>query len=203
MLKLGLTGGIASGKSLAAAEFARLGAPLVDADVLAHELTAPDTAGLAQMVAEFGAQILDAQDQLDRPRLRRRLFADAALRVRVEAILHPLVIRRLKDRLATFKGAYAVAVIPLLAENPQARTLVDRVLVLDCDESVQIARLMSRDGTSAETARCMLSAQAGRQRRLAAGDDILTNSGGTAELYDSVQKLHGLYLDIARHLAQS
>ncbi|HVC38254.1 MAG TPA: dephospho-CoA kinase [Gammaproteobacteria bacterium] len=202
MLKVGLTGGIASGKSTVAAEFAILGVPIVDADVLARELTSQGNPGLTQLVAELGEQILDSQGRLDRTRLRRRLFADAALRARVEAILHPLVVRRLKDSLAAFKAPYAVAVIPLLVENPQARALVDRVLVLDCPVSSQLARLMSRDGESAESAQAMLSAQADRQRRLAAGDDILTNNGGAAELSDCVHKLHGLYLDIAKHPTQ-
>ncbi len=202
MLKVGLTGGIASGKSTAAAEFARLGVPVVDADVLARQLTSPGNPGLTQLVAELGEQILDSQGRLDRTRLRRRLFADAALRARVEGILHPLILRRLKDSLAAFKAAYAVAVIPLLVENPQARMLVDRVLVLDCPESIQMARLMSRDGESVESAQAMLSAQATRQQRLASGDDILTNNGGAAELSDCVHKLHRLYLDIAKHPIQ-
>lgn len=199
MFKVGLTGGIASGKSTAAAEFARLGVPVVDADVLARELTSPGNPGLIQLIAELGEQILDSQGRLDRTRLRRRLFADAALRARVEGILHPLILRRLKDSLATFKAAYAVAVIPLLVENPQARVLVDRVLVVDCPEPVQLARLMSRDGESEASARAMLATQADRQRRLAAGDDILMNTGEQAELTASAGKLHALYLDIVRH----
>jgi len=202
MLKVGLTGGIASGKSMAAAEFTRLKVPVVDADALSRELTSAHSTGLERLVKELGEEILDAQGCLDRARLRRRLFTDAGVKAQVEAILHPLIVRRLEALLGALDTPYAVAVIPLLAENPQARVLVDRVLVLDCPESAQIARLMSRDGESAETARNMLAAQVGRQRRLAVGDDILTNSGGAAELYDSVQKLHGLYLDIAKHPAR-
>ncbi|MGH8377707.1 MAG: dephospho-CoA kinase [Gammaproteobacteria bacterium] len=199
MLRLGLTGGIASGKSAVAAEFARLGVPVADADVISRELTDPDAAGLKQLVAALGTQFLDAHGELDRVRLRRRLFADAALRMQVEGILHPLVISRLKDMLGRFQAPYALAVIPLLAENPEARTLVDRVLVVDCPESLQLARLMSRDGETAESARCMLEAQADRQRRLATGDDILMNTGGLAELTRFVAKLHQFYLDLAGH----
>lgn len=199
MLKVGLTGGIASGKSTVATEFARLGVPIVDADLLARECTAPGSPGLKQLVTALGEQILDSQGQLDRKGLRRRLIVDSALRMRVESILHPLVIQELKARLDAFKGSYAIAVIPLLAEYPQVRALVDRVLVLDCPESTQLARLMSRDGETAESAKAMLAMQAQRSRRLAAGDDILSNSSGITQLYDSVHELHGFYLDIAKH----
>ena len=202
MLKVGLTGGIACGKSTVAAEFARLGVSVVDADVLARKLTSPGGLGLKQLVTELGKQIMDSQGRLDRGHLRRRLFADAALRTRVEAILHPLVIHKLRDDLGSIKAPYAVAVIPLLAENSQARALVDRVLVVDCSESKQLSQIMSRDEESAESARAMMGAQADRQRRLSAGDDILNNDGGIAELIDSVHKLHELYLDIARHPTQ-
>ncbi len=197
MLKLGLTSGIASGKSTVAAEFARLGVPVVDADLLARELTASGSPGLNQLVATLGDKILDAHGQLDRARLRHRLFADTVLRAQVNRILHPLVIPRLKDVLDGFQAPYALAVIPLLAENPEARALVERVLVVDCPESLQITRLMSRDGESAESARSMLVAQADRQRRLAAGDDILMNTGGLPELRNSVARLHRFYLEFA------
>jgi len=202
MLKVGLTGGIASGKSTVAAEFARLGVPVVDADVVARELTAAGSPALKQLAAELGEHILDSNGRLDRPRLRRRLFADAALRARVERILHPLVIHKLSDALDAIKAPYAVVVVPLLVENPTARALVDRVLVVDCPEATQLSQLMSRDAGSSESARAMIGAQASRRQRLAAGDDILNNNGETAELRDSVYKLHELYLDIARHPTQ-
>ncbi|MGH8415144.1 MAG: dephospho-CoA kinase, partial [Gammaproteobacteria bacterium] len=188
MLRLGLTGGIASGKSTVAAEFARLGVPVADADVISRELTDPGAAGLKQLVAALGTQFLDTHGELDRVRLRQRLFADAVLRRQVERILHPLVIHQLTDMLGRFQAPYAIAVIPLLAENPEARGLVNRVLVVDCPESLQLARLMSRDGESRESAQAMLTAQADRQRRLAAGDDILMNTGGLAELTSSVAR---------------
>ncbi len=199
MLKVGLTGGIACGKSTVAAEFARLGVPVVDSDVLARELTSPDSQGLKQLVAALGEQILDPWGRLDRKGLRRRLFMDSALRKQVESILHPLVIDKLRDALDAIKAPYAVAVIPLLAENPQAQALVDRVLVVDCPEATQLAQLMSRDTESYEFAKAMLGVQAGRQQRLAAGDDILNNDSGLAELIGAVHKLHEHYLDIARH----
>jgi dephospho-CoA kinase len=197
MLKVGLTGGIASGKSEAATTFARLGAPLVDADAIARELTASGQPGLRQLVASLGEKILDPHGHLDRRRLRQQLFTDAALRARVEAILHPLVIQRLKTALGGFQAAYVIAVVPLLVEAPTVRVLVDRVLVVDCPESLQLARLMSRDGETEAAARAILAAQASRTRRLAAGDDILINSGNLDELTLGVARLHRFYLDIA------
>ena len=196
MLKVGLTGGIASGKSEAASAFARLGVPIADADAIARQLTAPGQPGLAQLVAALGETILDRHGHLDRPALRKQLFADAALRQRVEAILHPLVIQRLKASLDGFRSPYAVAVIPLLLEAPTARSLVDRVLIVDCPEPLQLARLMSRDGESGSHARALLATQASRTQRLAAGDDILINTGDLDELAAGVAQLHQLYLDI-------
>ena len=152
MLKVGLTGGIASGKSALAAEFTRLGVPVVDADTLSRELTAPGSPALTQLTALLGGPCLDSRGRLDRARLRRQLFGDANLRARVEALLHPLVIQRLRQALASCHASYAIAVIPLLVENPQARTLVDRVLVVDCPEPVQLARLMSRDESGSRIA---------------------------------------------------
>ncbi|MGE5625194.1 MAG: dephospho-CoA kinase [Bacillota bacterium] len=197
MLKVGLSGGIASGKSLVAAEFARLGVPVADADALAHELTAPGQPGLKALVHTLGEAILDPQGRLDRTRLRRQVFADPGLRLRLEKALHPLILKALGDRLAEFKAPYAVAVIPLLTEVPAARALVDRVLVVDAPEELQLSRLMSRDGGSESEARAILAAQASRTARLKAASDILLNAGDKGELTDAVQRLHGFYLDLA------
>lgn len=197
MLKVGLTGGIASGKSEAAAAFARLGTPVVDADAIARELTAPGQPGLKQLVSAFGKQILDGHGELDRRRLRQWLFADAALRNRVEGLLHPLIVQRLAAALDDCKAAYVIAVIPLLVESAAARTLVERVLVVDCPESLQLSRLMSRDRESESTAHAILAAQTSRAQRLAAGDDILINTGNLNELAAGVAGLHQLYTDIA------
>lgn len=203
MLRVGLTGGIASGKSEAAAAFAQLGVPVVDADAVARELTAPGAPGLAQLVAVLGAQILDRHGRLQRAALRRQLFADAAVRARVQAVLHPLIIRRMQAALEDCKTPYAMAVIPLLIEAPAARALVDRVLVVDCPEPLQLSRLMSRDSESEATAQAILATQASRTLRLAAGDDILINTGTRHELVAGVAELHQLYMDIAGPRAQS
>lgn len=199
MLKVGITGGVASGKSAAAAEFARLGVPIADADLIAHELTASGSPGLMALRTGLGDGILDAAGALDRARMRRQLFSDVALRRRVEAILHPLVIEALARQMAAAQGAYCMAVIPLLVENAAARALVDRVLVVDCPEQLQLARLMSRDGESESSACAMLAAQSNRARRLASGDDILVNAAGLAQLQAAVRRLHAFYLELAAH----
>jgi dephospho-CoA kinase len=197
MLKVGLTGGIASGKSLVAAEFAHLGVPVVDADVLSRELTAPGQSGLKALVQGLGQGILDAQGGLDRAALRQRLFTDPAVRTRVDRALHPLILEALKARLAAIWAPYAVAVIPLLAEVPASRALVDRVLVVDCPEGLQVNRLMSRDGETETEARAILAAQAPRDARLKAASDILLNAGDKAALTGAVVRLHGFYLELA------
>lgn len=197
MLIVGLTGGIASGKSLVAEAFARLGVPVADADAIAHEITAPGQPGLKALLKVLGAGILDAQGSLDRRALRARVFADAVLRREVEAALHPLILGALQARLAASRGPYALAVIPLLAEIPAARSLVHRVLLVDAPESLQVARLMSRDGETPIQARMILEAQASRAARLAIADDILLNASDPAALNAAVERLHGFYLELA------
>lgn len=197
MLKVGLTGGIASGKSRVEAAFARLGVPVADADAESRALTDPGQAGLAALLELLGPGILDTGGRLDRKALRGRLFGDAGLRRRVEQALHPLVLERLKARLQAFQAPYALAAIPLLVEVPATRVLVDRVLVVDCSEEIQLARLMSRDGETESQARAILAAQAPRAARRAAADDILLNEGDTAALDQAVGRLHGYYLELA------
>lgn len=197
MLKVGLTGGIASGKSQVASFFKSLGIHVSDADRISHTLTAPGRAGLAALVQALGQDILDAQGSLDRAALRRRIFAAPELRKRVEAILHPLVLEALGADLAAAPGPYAVAVIPLLVESTPSQALVDRVLVVDCPEELQLSRLMSRDGSTAAEARAILAAQASRAARLAMADDILSNAGDLAALAAAVKSLHGFYCELA------
>jgi dephospho-CoA kinase len=197
MLKVGLTGGIASGKTLVATEFAGLGVPVVDADALSHELTAVGQPGLKALVADLGDGILDRQGRLDRVALRRRLFADPGLRGRVERALHPLVLEALKARIATHHAPYVLAVIPLLVEVPAARALVDRVLLVDSPEALQITRLMSRDGETESQAHAVLAVQASRSERLQAASDILMNDDDAPALKKAVLRLHGFYLETA------
>jgi dephospho-CoA kinase len=197
-LKIGLTGGIASGKSAAAAAFARLGVPVIDADCIAREVVQPGEPALAALIDAFGEDILGQDGRLNRPRLRERMFADTETRARVENILHPAIGATLKARLADCCAPYCLAMVPLLVETGFERE-VDRVLVVDCSETQQLQRLMQRDGESEPHARRMLANQASRARRLASADDVIENVGSMAELEAKVGRLHQRYLQLAAH----
>jgi dephospho-CoA kinase len=192
VFKVGLTGGIGSGKSTVADQLAALGAGVIDADLLSHELTAPGTPTLARIGSAFSDCLLP-DGQLDRAALRARVFADAAARARLESILHPPIRALMLERAAGLTTPYAVLVIPLLFETGQ-QALMDRILVVDCPESVQIDRVCRRSGLSeAEVAR-IIAAQVPRAQRLAGADDIIDNSGGPQALGPQVERLHRCYL---------
>lgn len=193
---VGLTGGIASGKSAAADAFARRGVSVIDTDVLAREVVAPGSPGLAEVVDAFGESVLDTQGALDRRRLRERVFADAAALARLEAITHPRIEALVQERLASASGPYAMLVVPLLVEKGWQR-LVDRVLVVDAPVAVQRQRLMARDGIDAAAADAILARQASREERLAAADDVLDNAGDAAALDRGVERLHRRYRALA------
>ena len=197
---VGLSGGIGSGKSTAADSFAALGAAVVDTDVIAHELTAVGGAALPAIVAAFDGGVLLADGGLDRAAMRRLVFSDPAAKERLEAILHPLIRRASEDRsraAAESRAPYVLLVVPLLVEAGAFRPLVDRVLVVDCDESVQIARVMARSALSADEARAIMATQAARGLRLAAADDVLSNNGSRARLNAQIELLHARYLELA------
>jgi dephospho-CoA kinase len=197
MLRIGLTGGIASGKSTVANLFAARGVTVLDTDAIAREVVVPGSHALAALVAHLGGGILDRQGRLDRAELRRRIFADAQTRREVESILHPEILRELERQAANAPGPYQVFVIPLLVEAGLEH-LVDRVLVVDCPEGEQLRRLVARDGETREDALRMLEAQVTRERRLAAADDVIDNGGPAAELPARVAELDRLYRDLAR-----
>jgi dephospho-CoA kinase len=197
-LRIGLTGGIASGKSTVTQRFAELGIPVIDADIASRNVVEPGKPGLAQVVRRFGAEVLDATGRLDRQALRNRIFNDSNSRQALDAILHPLIRAEMEREAAEVQGAYLVMAIPLLVEGGTARQRVDRVLVVDADETLQIQRLQARDGSSAEQARAILASQATRAARLAAADDVLLNSGSVAELRQAVDRLHEQYLQLAQ-----
>ncbi len=196
MLKIGLTGGIASGKSAVADLLGEFGATIIDTDVIARDVVAPGEAGLAAVADAFGAGILGADGTLDRARLRKLVFADPAKRRQLEAILHPLIRARALAAAAAATGPYAVFVVPLLVET-DFRALVDRVLVVDCDPQTQIDRLTARDGIPVAEAQRMLAAQAGRDERLAAADDLIDNNGNRDAMRATVAALHAHYLELA------
>lgn len=201
-LRIGLTGGIASGKSTVTQRFAELGVPVIDADVASRKVVEPGTPGLAQVVERFGVGVL-ADGRLDRRALRNLIFNDSSQRQALDAILHPLIRAEMEREAAQARAPYVIMAIPLLVEGGTARQRVDRVLVVDADETLQIQRLQARDGSSEEQARAILAAQASRAARLSAADDVLLNSGSVAELRQAVDRLHAQYLQLAQTLSSS
>lgn len=191
--RIGLTGGIASGKSTVANLFAALGVSIVDTDLLSREVVAPGSPLLAEIGRHFGTQALQNDGSLDRAALRARVFANPAERQWLEQLTHP-AIRALTDaRCESATGAYVLVAIPLLVETAGEQRF-DRVLVVDCDPELQLARLQARDGTTREQATRMLAAQATREQRLAVADDVILNNGDLTSLRDQVEKLHRQYL---------
>jgi dephospho-CoA kinase len=192
-----LTGGIASGKSAVADDFAALGADVIDADLVSRDLVAPDSPALIEIVAAFGSNSLAADGTLDRRAMRERIFADTSARQRLEAILHPRVRATLRERATESKGPYVILVIPLLVESGRY-DWVDRVLVVDVSRETQHTRLLVRDNVTSKLADAMLDAQTSRERRLAVADDVILNDGTLAQLEVRVAKLHTNYLALAR-----
>lgn len=193
-----LTGGIASGKSAVTRRFEALGASVYDADLAAREVVKPGSEGLAAIVQAFGPGVLDAQGQLDRAAMRRRVFADDMARHTLEGITHPRVRRWLREHAEADRGPYCLLAIPLLAENIAHYRWVDRILAVDAPESVQLERLVRRDGIDETLARSMIARQASREQRLALADDVIVNGGEEATLDAAVGKLHERYLALAQ-----
>ena len=186
-----LTGGIASGKTAASDAFAALGVPIVDTDRIAREVVEPGSEGLAEVAAAFGAEILTG-GELDRAALRRRIFEDPDARRRLEAILHPRIAAEARSRLADLNSPYAILVVPLLIESGLF-TEADRVLVIDAPESLQLQRLIERDGVTRADAEAALAAQSTRDRRLARADDVIVNTGSLDALRREVERLDARY----------
>lgn len=193
---VGLTGGIGSGKSAAAVLFGELGAAVVDTDVIAHELTAPGGAAIELIRSAFGAEVIAPNGALDRAAMRRLAFAGTQAKARLEAILHPMIRAEADRRSAAARAPYVVLVIPLLVESGVNGNRVQRVVVVDCPEDVQVARVMSRSGLSAEEVRAIMAAQVGRAQRLAAADDVIDNGGDLTALRPQVEALHRRYLEM-------
>jgi dephospho-CoA kinase len=197
VFRIGLTGGIASGKSTVAGFFADLGVPILDSDQIARDVVEPGQPPLERLVERFGAGILTPDGHLDRPALRDIVFSDPKARADLEALTHPAIGAAMEARSETAGGPYQVLVIPLLVEKNLA-SHVDRVLVVDCDEALQIARLHSRDGSPRAQAEAILRAQAPREARLKAADDIIENNASIAAMRERVMALHPRYLELAQ-----
>ena len=197
---IAITGGVASGKSAAAAGFERLGRYVADADLAARAVVAAGQPALAEIAAQFAAGVLLPNGQLDRGRLREIVFADADARRRLEAITHPRIRLLLQVQCAGAPGPYALVAIPLLAEGGgrQNYPWLQRVLVVDAPASLQRSRLMARDGLDAALAEKIIAAQASREQRLALADDVIVNDGDPRALQEAVQRLDRRYLELAR-----
>ena len=194
--RVALTGGIASGKSTVADMFAALGVPIIDTDVIARELVQPGQPALDEIRNRFGNEVIDDTGNLDRRALRNMVFADENARLDLEAILHPRIGAETRRQADAAEGPYQIIVVPLLVGSPLTQ-FVDRVLVIDCDEELQLQRLLARDTETVEQARRILSAQASREARLAIADDVISNNRGLDETQRQVRELDKTF----RHLA--
>ena len=198
---VGLTGGIGSGKSAAADEFARLGAAVVDTDAIARELTEAGGAALPHVKSLFGEAFLLPSGAMDRKAMRERVFADPRAKQALEGLLHPMIRAESERRIAAARAPYVVHVVPLLIESPDYRCRVDRVLVIDAPEAAQLERVAARSGLAQSEVRAIMRTQAPRSERLVAANDVLDNSGTLDALRKQVAALHAKYLALARSAA--
>ncbi|MGE5241648.1 MAG: dephospho-CoA kinase [Bacteroidota bacterium] len=196
MLRIGLTGGIGSGKSAATLLFSARGAPVIDTDEIAHALVEPGQPAYDEIVKSFGEDILDGNHRINRDRLRERVFENATERKRLEAILHPRIREVVRAKIADLESPYCIVVVPLLIESG-FDDLVDRVLVVDASENLQIQRTVTRSGLSEPEIRKIMSAQATRAQRLQRADDVIENNADRKQLEKEVERLHHWYLSLA------
>ncbi len=196
IFRVGLTGGIASGKSTVAKFFAALGVPIIDTDQVAREVVEPGQPPLERLVERFGRAILTPDGHLDRPKLREIVFSDPRARADLEALTHPAIGTAVEAWSAAAAGPYQILIIPLLVEK-NLTSQVDRVLVVDCDEELQIRRLQARDGSTVEQARAILNVQTSRTARLKSAHDVIQNDGDLSVVRDQVSALHARYLELS------
>ena len=196
MLRIGLTGGIGSGKSTVAALLAMRGVPVIDTDEIAHRLSQPGQTSFDEIIHEFGEDILDENRRIDRNRLRERIFENKEERRKLEAILHPRIRATAQEKLAELSAAYCILVIPLLIESG-FQELTDRILVVDANENVQIQRTATRSGMSEAEIRVIMSAQATRAQRLQQANDVIENNADRKRLEAEVERMHQWYLSLA------
>lgn len=193
---VGLSGGIGSGKSAAAKGFEELGTTVIDTDAIAHALTGPGGAAIEPIRAAFGADYLTPERALARARMRELVFADAAKKRLLESILHPLIRARANELAQAARSPYVILMVPLLIESRDYRTRCQRILIVDCPEELQLARVMARSGLDAAQVRAIMATQVGRAARLAAADDVIDNSQDPAHLSRQVEALHARYLQL-------
>ncbi len=194
---VGLTGGIGSGKSTVAEMFAERGAAIIDTDQIAHQLTGPGGAAIAPISDAFGSAFILPDGAMNRSRMRDHVFGDAVARQALEAILHPLIGIGVQQATLQSRGCYRMYVVPLLVESGRWRARVNRILVVDCPEAVQIARVRQRSNLADAQVRAIMATQSGRPQRNAAADDLIDNSADTAALLPQVEHLHASYLALA------
>ncbi|MET0028633.1 MAG: dephospho-CoA kinase [Candidatus Thiodiazotropha sp.] len=196
MRVIALTGGIGSGKSAVSNHLETLGVPVIDADILAHQLVKPGQPALLEIQSSFGQHMIDEYGRLDRAALRNAVFSDPQQRKRLEAILHPRILAAMQDWIGQQHAPYVVLVIPLLFETGQT-SLADRILVIDCEEPLQIERVMKRDNLSREQIEQIMASQVDRNTRLAGADDVILNNGNQDELIAATERLHQTYLNMS------
>jgi dephospho-CoA kinase len=196
MLKIGLTGGIGSGKSTVCRLFAERAVPIIDADIIAHDIVKPGEPALTLLARTFGHEILNTDGSLDRHALRAQVFQDERKRRQLEGLLHPIIRKRMQEQLKRLDSPYVILAIPLLLEKGWQGE-VDRILVVDTTEDLQLSRTMERDRMDAQAVRHIMQAQATRQQRMAAADDIIHNNGDYDKLERQIEALHRNYLKLA------
>lgn len=196
MKVVALTGGIGSGKSVATQTFSALGVPVIDLDVIAHALTAAGGALMPQIAAEFGTEFVTEEGALNRPLMRALVFTQPEARARLNAIMHPAIFDEAVRQLAELEAsAYVVLAIPLLQESQRYLPYIDQVLVIDCEESLQLARVMQRSGLSAQEAQKIIDAQSSRQSRIDMADSVITNNGSRQEFEEKIEQFHKNYIN--------
>ncbi|THB69444.1 MAG: dephospho-CoA kinase [Gammaproteobacteria bacterium] len=198
MLKIALSGGIASGKTVVSDTFAELGVDVIDTDIIAREVVEPSSEGLAQIVAAFGNSVLLQDGSLNRRKLREIVFADKADLQKLESITHPLIQNRAKELIQSASDCYCLLVVPLLFNSPM-REWVDRILIVDVDEQLQLQRLLARDCETIEQAKAIMATQASRDQLLGIADDVIINDSGLEKLRKEVHNLHLIYTQLAKN----
>lgn len=196
-LRVGLTGGIGSGKSTVAELFAGLGATVIDTDLISHQLTQPGGSAIPLIRREFGDAFIDASAALDRVRMRQYVFSDPQAKLRLERILHPLILAQARSMAEASTAPYVILVIPLLFESGEYQPWLNRTLVVDCPEEAQIRRASQRSGLDEALVRSIMSQQLARGQRVQLADDVIQNDGDLPLLKPQVERMHRLYLDLA------